>query len=421
MTPSRTAIALGLALAAACSNNSSPHGTLTDAKPQLDAAHGSGAPPADAGPQTIQVVSQASTPTYVAYRAGDGAWKTPALESDGYTYDVIATDDYVFVAAAISTDGSISIAEVAAMAADGMQYFYCYSDDDLGGGGQAVAVTGTMKQPGMVQMLEAATGSAANWTFSIAEPPSFTTDLFAVDSTSMMVMRDVAIGSGATQSVGTIDLSSSGTALVSSPITIANLDGGDTVSTTSYLSTANYTQLALTGTSATAITIPPATLVATSDFQTFEVDTHNATSARREQLYTTVPTAFTLLADLTGITFSTTTATWSSPLSTSMSDFFVDIEGTSQTAPTYDVNITAMPDWLTATHATSLAIDESAPGWQPTWSFWTTKPYQPGFGAELYNGDTSYASVETLGASASPAIRTNHLRRRAVAIHRNRH
>src|ERR1700760_4381728 len=109
----RTAMIL-LALGAACSSNSAPHGTLSDAPKSPDAEHGSGAPPADAGPQAIAIQNFGAVPTFVAYRAGSAAWQTPTTTDGGQTYTVMALNDFVVVAACISTDGTISASEIAA-------------------------------------------------------------------------------------------------------------------------------------------------------------------------------------------------------------------------------------------------------------------------------------------------------------------
>ncbi|HEY1553131.1 MAG TPA: hypothetical protein VGG28_35110 [Kofleriaceae bacterium] len=423
----RTAIVLGLALGAACSNNSSPHGTLTDAAPQTDAEHGSGGPSADAGPQTITLQNFGSVPTFVRYRAGSGAWQTPTANNGGETYSVTALDDFVFVAACISTDGTISETQIDATVSDTMLQFGCFSDDSSGGSAQVVSVTGTMKQPGFVAMSATDAGSAANWSFTLAEPPDSEValqDLFAVGSAAMLIQRDIDIGSGASYAAGAIDLTNGGAAFAPVTIAVTNMNQDDTFEGIDELATPNEFATLTESTDPTKITPTPTSLLGSKDFEIWELDTADATSERVYETYAGAATSFAMPANLTGITFATGGASWTS-LDSAWQDVALELSGGTQEI-FHSAQVVAYSDWLAATSTTSLAYDDSAPGWMPAWSFWKTEAYQPSFLAEQ-EGQTSYQSSTAIGTSTSPAFTGKRHRAAAVrdlaskhAIRRNR-
>jgi hypothetical protein len=408
----RTAIALGLVLGAACSSNSSPHGTLTDAASH-DAEHGSNAPPADAGPQMIALQNFGSVPTFISYRAGSGAWQTPTTSDGGQNYTITALNDFVLVAACISTDGTISESEVAATVGDAMLSFGCFSDDaGSGAAPQVVAVTGTMKQPGVVEMSDSATGSAANWAFSIAEPPNSTQDLFAVGSAAMLIQRDVAVGSGASYAVGTIDLGSGGAAFTPVAIAVTNMNADDSFQGFDELETANEFETVTESTTATSITPTPVSLLAQNDFEIWDLNVANATSARRYETYAGAASSFAMPDNLTGISFGSGAASWTA-LDSSWQDVGLELSGGSQTI-FHDAQVIAYADWIALEAATSLAFDDSAPGWQSAWSFWKSEAYQPSFLAE-HELQTAFESSTAIGASTSPAFKAE--RSRVTTMH----
>jgi hypothetical protein len=399
----RIAIAL-VALGAACSSNSSPHGTIIDAPAQADASHGSNAPSPDAGPQTISMENFGSVPTLIAYRAGSGAWQTPATSDGGQTYAVLAMNDYVFVAACISTDGTISETEIAATTDDGnMMSFGCFSDDSSGSA-QVVAVTGTMKQPGVVAMSATASGSAANWSFTLDEPPDSEValqDLFAIGSAAMLIQRDIDVGSGATYAAGTIDLGSGGAAFAPVTIAVTNMNPDDMFEGYDELETQNEFETVTESTSPTSITPTPASLIASKDFEIWDLNVEDATSARRYETYAGAASSFAMPDNLTGITFADAKASWTS-LDSSWQDVGFDLAGGTQTI-FQNAEVVAYADWIELNGATSLAFDDSAPGWLSAWSFWQTEAYQPSFMAEQ-ESQTSYESSTAVGASTSPAF-----------------
>jgi hypothetical protein len=399
---------------AACSSSNKSNGVLVDAPPKTDAPDGSGSNQgSNSMGQMIPIDSYGSMPTFVAYRAGSGAWMTPTLSTNGYTYEIEATADYVFVAVCTSTDGSIDAVEVMGTVDDVGAYFSCQSDD-TSAGGPTVAVTGTMKQVGNVQMYAEASSTTAPWNFTLNVPPSITSDLFALGSASMAVQRSVAVGSAATQSVGTIDLSTQGTAYTKQPITVTGTPDDDTAFTEVFVQNQQGFATISIGSDATSLVEMPSSLMTSGDAEYLYVEGYDETTSQSYESNDPTLATYPMLPVLQGITFSGTTASWTT---LPQADVYFDQLYYENDAMTVSktANVQISPNWLSATGATSVAFDDSATGWQPAWSFWTSVAYTPFFQIEV---DTN-ASQATSAVNAAPASMT--LRRDRLRHHTLRH
>jgi len=398
-----------VAVIAGCSGLSTSNGVLTDAN-KPDAEHGSAAPTPDAGPpqpQTITIQPYEAIPTFVAYRAGSGAWMTPTTTSQGYA--IVATDDYLFVAVCTSTDGSLDEVELGATVSDGAtNYVGCTSDDDAGSGGATVAVTGTMQQAGNVQMGGEVSSTTAPWTFSLNVPPSTTQDLVAIGASSMLIRRNIAVTATATQPQPAIDLSADGTALLNQAISVTGTPADDTAQTSVFLYTANSGAEISTGTSMTSVVLAPSALMQSGDEETIDVYAFDATTFQDSEVNDPTVTQFAMLPQLQGVTFTGTTSSWTTlPQANSIYSELYETNGTI----TKDAIVQMSPTWLAATSATSVAFDDSAAGWQAAWSFWTSVAYQEFFAVEEY----SQTTFQSVGVSTPP----NGFRDRRV--HHRRH
>ncbi len=398
-----------LALVAGCSGLNTSHGELVDANKPDAPGHGSGATP-DAGPpqpRTINIESYASTPTFVAYRAGSGAWMTPTTTAQGYS--ILATDDYVFVAVCTSTDGSLDEVELAATVSDGStNYIGCTSDDAAGSGGATVAITGTMNQVGNVQMADEASSATAPWSFSLNVPPNTTQDLVAIGTTSMLMRRNIAVTATATQPQPTIDLSTDGTALLNQTISVTGTPADDTAQTSVFLYTANSGAQISTGTSMTSVVLVPSALLQTGDEETVDVYASDMTTFQESEVSDPTVTQFAMLPRLQGVTFAGTTSSWTTlPQANAIYSDRYYSSGTVTKAASVQMS----PTWLAATTATSVAFDDSATGWQPAWSFWTSVAYQASFAIEDYTQTT----FQTSGVNTTNGFRARH---RSHRLHR---
>jgi hypothetical protein len=400
-------------LLCACGNDNSHHGLLVDAPAHdVDADTSSDAGPP--GPNIVTVTSYGSMPDYIAYRDGTGAWATPAMTGQG-VYQLKVQDAYELVAVCLGDSGAIDAEEIAATFSTdgGTNYFFC--SGAAGGPPNLVAVTGQMTQAGSIFFEQSTASPTANWTFNLSVDPG-THDLIAVDASTIAITRDQAVT--AAETLPAIDLSVGGTALASVPIAISGSQVGDTVGTEIDLATANdYDTSVLTTATATLELVPDALLTA-NDREYISAYDESGSYYRVVETLDPTLTTFPLLPQLTGITFAVTAgtvqATWTTlPVvgSTQLVAF-----GTGTTSQIADMTVT--PSWLAAMSSTSLAIDVSAPGWMPAWSFWTTSAHAESLSISQ-SSQTQYAStsISDFGTS-SFAKRIAKQRQRALRMHR---
>ena len=232
----------------------------------------------------------------------------------------------------------------------------------------------------------------------------------------MLIDRNVAITADAKQTVPTINLATDGTALTKQAITVTGAPADDDVAqTTVYLITANDFAEISTGSDATSIVLPPATLVEATNREYVNVFVADATTSQDNEVDDPTITQFAMLPALTGVTFTGPTASWTTlPQATlAHQDLYVN----ATIANEADVDMS--PSWIAATGATSVAFDDSAPGWQAAWSFWKTATYSPSFSIEV-DTQTTYATSSVNPAAPAIGLRAPHRSSPAERLRRRR-
>lgn len=355
-----------LVLLAAChSTVDETGGKLIDAPPIApDAPHHS----VDAAPiqDTVQVLSYGFPASFAAYyTASTGTWQTPAF--DGmytYTLDVAGSDLYEFVLACDDGAGNSGASELAqAYPADPTQnYVYCEpaSTASLGGGGGAAEVTGTMQQAGQLWLDAYVAGSATGpWSFDVSIYPQ-TYDLFATGSNAMLArFSDVISG---TDNEPTIDLVADGAPYQVSANTVANAGSDALAMTVTFYSQNGYAQVTSAGTTAN---LPPAAVASNLEYQSVAAEATSADGLTvREASNSTGATAFTLPPALGGVVFAADGATTKVTFSTGVPNPTDEVLSlyASEIGATQSQQVQASEAWLTATGATALEFDASAPG-----------------------------------------------------------
>jgi hypothetical protein len=364
-----------VAILAACggNNNKPPIVIIDSAVPMVDV------PIVVMATVTLQSFG---SPQFVAYRDGTGPWQTPLADAQG-NFTLHVTRDYAWVMVCAQGTTFDAVGGYA-MAGDGDQFAFCFVDG--GTPPTTVAVTSTMVQPGTVNMSEIVTGTTANWPVTL-DVPIGTYDLAAVGASKMILRRSVAVAGAMT--LPTIDESTEGTALDVDPLTITNL-GGDTLSTEVELATTNGFAT-LDGTSAT-LQAPPQALLTANDFEFLDLQATGGTAQRGASTeFTGAETTFDLPAKLAGVTFDGTgSATWGTlPSYTSLD---VSLFSATSASSTQSMRVTATQAWIAATHATKLAFDTSATGYDATWKIALNGPYNRAFSAFDDSTTISYST-----------------------------
>jgi hypothetical protein len=351
---------LFVVIVAACSGGS--HAT-----PTLDAT------PDGAAPATNEVaIHYVGDPlSLIAYRDGSGPWQTPDEPSAG-NYVLHVTNHYQLVLVCKGTlgDGSVDVNATlyAYTLADGAQQReYCFANASSS---TSAVVSGLMRQAGTVAMGTSESGATTGpWSYMLDVDPG-THDLLATADSRMVLRRDLAISTAASEPV--IDVSTAeGVAMSSVPLALSGIASDDTLFTATSLVTANEPFLPISSSSTTTLTLPPASELESADQVDIYVDaaSHAGDLAiDRGLLATYAGTAsFVVPAPLTGITFSGagggTRATWS-PLPELDA---LELSITTQNAPYLNQYVLASASWLSATGATSLSFDAMPPGFDPSW------------------------------------------------------
>lgn len=322
------------------------------------------------------------TPALVAYRDGAGAWQTPSDDGQG-RYTLMVTDDYEVVVACADASGSQATL-LAATVDDPSQYAFCSGSS---GTATTVAVTGQMVQPGTVFMGDQATGSAANWSFTLNVDARLH-DLIAVDDTHhMAIQRGIDI-TGAT-TLDPIDLAGAD-AMSPITLTLGGVGAGDMLYTGLDLLTAN--DFATFQSTTASLYVPPASLLGSSDYELLFAEAYDATSYRYvNSRFTGTETSFTLPDPLTGIAFGKARASWSAlPAMYDGAELMID-QGSGQVLVEQVVRATRR--WIDATHATTLTFDAQPPGFQDAWNVDTGGSYTQSFDIGYSAGMTSYGAA----------------------------
>ncbi len=396
-------------LAAAACNNS--HEAHPDSSIAIDAAPDAYTP----GPNIVDFAVQGS-PTVFQYRDGNGPWLTPTADSSGM-YELHITDAYLAMAVCTSTGlaGDFDAEEFAATYSDGpMQSIYC-GDGPTNVAQTTYAVTGTMSQAGSISMVDSASSTTADWTFSL-DVPTGTYDLIALDTTHIELDRGISIS--ADKALGTVDVDAAGTALVSKTLTLTGAGADDSYFTDLFLVTdrgAGFSTLS-GGNSATVMTVPSDLLQTGEDFLSLFAEDYASDGSYRsvDESWDDTTVTFALPAKLSGaavvVTGGVAVASWTA-LPASASDVMLGMYGATQASQTQTINAT--PSWLTATHATTLKFDTTAPMFSSEWMVDGTTGYYD-FGVS--NSDGTGAGIDGGGL----AVAQRHRVRRGHQVARMR-
>jgi len=382
MPPAMRHLALAAALlAAACSNKKQQIIQILDA-------------PVDVAPDAALnsvTVTTFNPPQFFAYRDGSGAWQTATASGGNYTLHV--TNDYVYVIVCAG-NGSFQAIEQAATVTDGRQFAFCSAPGT--GTPSTVAVTGTMVQAGTLWMEDTKTSATASWPFTL-NVSTGKHDLIAMDADHMAVRRNLSVT--AATAVPDVDVDTEGAAITPATLTVNNL-GSDTVGTQLYWFLANDSAT-ITGTT-TTVQPPPASLVGSNDFEFFLLQASGHDTSRSANIqWDGTTTTFDLMPTISGITYNpqSEAATWGTlPAYTDLS---VSLIGASMTTYT-EQQLRATKSWLDATHATSLAFDASAPGYDAAWKIDPASTHTRMFTASSFSGQISYdtSAIQVVGPAA---------------------
>jgi hypothetical protein len=366
---------LALILLAACGGSHDNHMVVLapDAAPDADID----APP----PQPLAVeLDVFGTPSFIAYRDGDGAWQTPTDDGQG-TYTLMATDDYQAVIVCAS-GGDAQSTLLSATVGDGRQFVFC----DVGSGDPpaTVTVTGTMQQAGQVYMDDEAESDTPNWNVALDVVPG-THDLYAIDTDHHMLIRrglDIA----AATTLDPIDLTGAAS-MTPVTLTLGGVGTGDML----YDAIDTFTDngfLELTSTT-TSLYAPPVSLLTGNDFQFIVAEAYSANDYRYAQAqFTGTETAFTLPDPLTGITFGKGSVSWTS-LPAMYDGGSLTLDQTTAQGSVEQV-VQATGRWLAAKQVTTLAFDVQPPGYDAAWNVDTDTSYSRTFNTGYFDGSTSY-------------------------------
>jgi len=322
-------------------------------------------------PNTVTLHVEGDVAQLVAYRDGQGPWHAAA--GSGSQYALHVTSDYEV--AVVCQDFATELAFVVTDGAD--QVYHCPLDKT-----PTVNVTGALQQAGTVEL------ASANAIFDRATEIDLsstvgTHDLFAYDSTHLLMRHDIAIGSGGTD-LGTIDIDGAGGALGTSTITVTNQLTNDQPIVFHGVATHNGDVFSLNS-SLGPIAIPPASVLASQDHQWLEAEasnTHSSRTVRDDAFDPTTTTSIALPDPFTTPTFSVTTTAYTATWTTlpDADSIVLDIS-----EDLSDVEIKASRGYL-AVHPGSLAFDPTVPGFQSSWLIDVTRPSSSSLTATTLTG-----------------------------------
>lgn len=351
-------------------------------------APGDAPPSADAGvPQRITLLATGAE--LVRYRDGDGAWAIPeATGPDEYGLDV--TGHYQVLVACSNGDG-VS-AHLAGRTVDDGAVFHDFCLHGVEDDAPAVAVTGTVAQPGTVWLHERAESTEAPWTFELAVPLG-THDLFAFTSSHVAFRRALAITAPTT--IEPIDIVTEGVALLATPLTLVGAVPGEEVATSTTL-IGEHGGAVLSRPGTTAFAVPPSALRA-GELQ-FVVASAVGASTLRTVTDTQPERGFELelLPVLTDVTFADVDgrvlARWGElPAAERLGRLdFVVSTGTGSTGSSQRVSATRA--WIETTGASALTFDANAPGYDPAWSIDPAQDHTRSFAAIVFGFPRAYTT-----------------------------
>jgi hypothetical protein len=327
----------------------------------LVAACGTTTPP-PSPPATISVTTDVA-PMLIAYRELGEAWQSPTRTLDASRFEIDVHGPYeVAVVCPADDNGDVATWRYARTTDDD----HAILDVCAPGLPQPPTrtVSGVMAQPGSVSLaFETESQTTPSWTFQI-DAADGTYNLVATDDARIAIQRDVTINGDTT--LPTIDLDAGSQALIATPLSVANAQPSDAVSSFVTLSTGSTFAVLHDGDPATAVVAPPVILAA-HDHIDIEITASDNTHGRVVQSRFTGSTSFTLPA-IVDATFSedgdTFTSTWTD---TPDADFVamgaVSLHGSASVSD----DLEATRAYLAATGDASLTLDETIPGFDAGW------------------------------------------------------
>lgn len=331
-------------------------------------------------------VTYSGSPTYLAYRDGNGAWQKPSPELGVYTLQV--TGPYEIAVACLHPSGSATSKIIARTPADGSTYES--SCNEVVTPPTYVTATGTMKQPGSVSFGgDFTSGTTANWSASMMFVATGDDDLIAIGGGRVLVQRDHQV-TGAT-ALGTID-TAAGSALQPLQLTLAGMQSGDMPSTDVSLDTAHGSADLGTGTT-TSVQVLPASALQSTDKEHLYVGVTNGPTVRSAYVDTfTGQSNVTLPPALAGVMFALAgtvlDASWQTLPTFDSAELLVFGNQATQTRLEY---VWASKSWIDASSTPQLAL-AFPPDFDPTWLFDTTIGFSAYFDA--FQNDPSGTSIE---------------------------
>jgi len=344
-------LSITVTLLAACGSNN--HHQPDSQPPHPDAAP-------DSPPQNLVTVTNSfdETPVFIAYRNGSGPWQS--IDVATMPWELHVDDAFTVVAVCGDATNGFDVGyQGQTFSADGaIVDLPCFG---FGAASTAVDVTGTMVQPGQVQIgFITDKNTMANWAFTLPVVVGMH-DLIATSDTRVLIRRDQNITAAMT--LAKVDVNTAGSPLVTVPVTVGATDADETVSSRVTWFTANDFAVlpAVPGTTAKVV---PDALIQAADSHRLRIAASGPTSFRSasERYMTGSSTTFSLPQRLSNVTVAADHATWTGTLPTGSLEFFTE----SVTNTTFnEAHISATPSFLGA--QTTLAIDFNVPGFQPEW------------------------------------------------------
>jgi hypothetical protein len=352
MKLSRLSITVTLAAGCGSSNHHQPD-SHPDSPPPIDAAP-------DSPPKNVVTVTNSfdEMPIFIAYRNGDGPWQS--IDVSTMPWELQVDDVYTLAAVCGDATNGFDVAyQGQTVSGDGATVeLPCFG---FGSTGTTVDVTGTMAQPGTVQMgFISDTSTMTNWPFTLPVATGMH-DLVANSDTRVLIRRDLNITAAMT--LPKVDVVADGSAFISVPVTVSATDADEHVFTRVTWFTANDFAL-FQGIPGTTAKVVPDALLAPTDIYRLHAEASGPTTFRStsERYKSGASTNFTLPPRLTNVTVTPDHATWTGTLPDGTSEFYTE----SSTATSFvDAHISGTPSWLGT--QTTYAIDYNIPGFRPEW------------------------------------------------------
>lgn len=374
---------LGVLLVAACGDDS---GGAVDATIEVDAEV--------LGPN--QVTLSADGVDLVAYRDGQGSWRTPSQDANG-DFLLFVFDDYQVVTVCADNFGADSTLISSTFAENDAPTVFCYRGGSPAGG--FVQVSGQMLQAGDIWMSDFASSVTGSWDFVLGVSPGLH-DLIAIGEGAVMIRRAQSFTVDTT--VPTVDVLQEGESLTGLPFILGGLDASETVSS-QLIWFADNDLAFITGT-ATEVLSPPASMLDPNDFRVFDIAASTATTERSAfDIFSGNPTSFTLtlMPLLSGITYrdvdGALVASWGTLPSYRTIELLVSAGSSSY-------RVEASRGWIDANDP-RLAFDVDPPGYDPSWRIDLTGPYVRRFEASNFGAGSVLYSTSVSEAVNGAALR----------------